>query len=104
MDFPKLRSKPHFGRSALPAGDSLWLSRGLRVLPGNRLVGPSVAFPSGKSNCSLRWSRRTAAVYGETRHWADVPIPEKLGLARQILAISAADPEDAMRGAIGMAR
>ncbi len=47
---------------------------------------------------------RGLTVNGETRHWADVPIPEKIGLARRILATSEPDPEDAMREAIGMAR
>jgi len=41
---------------------------------------------------------------GESRHWADVPLPEKLGLARMIAAQSSPDPENAMREALGMAR
>ena len=47
---------------------------------------------------------RGLTLQGESRAWADVPKPEKLGLARMIVSKSLADPENAMREAIGMTR
>lgn len=47
---------------------------------------------------------RGLMLQGESRAWADVPKPEKLGLARMILGRSLPDPENAIREAIGMSR
>jgi len=43
-------------------------------------------------------------VGGYQRRWGEVPLPEKLGLARMITAQKLSEPETAMREALGMAR
>ena len=51
-----------------------------------------------------RVSFRGFEINGETRTWAEVPMPEKLGLAREMLAKSPSEPESAMREALGINR
>jgi len=58
-----------------------------------------------KDRIASEWTPfRGLEINGATRGWADVPIPEKLGLARQILAQRLPEPETTMRETLGMAR
>ena len=58
-----------------------------------------------KDMVASEWAAfRGLDIGGYQRRWGEVPLPEKLGLARMITIQEPSEPESAMREALGMAR
>jgi hypothetical protein len=47
---------------------------------------------------------RGLEVSGETRGWQEIPLPERIGLAREVLQQGHAEPDLAMSRALGFSR